>query len=1233
MKKRVYEHRSTKASFLHYSPQYITYSVWPADWMMVLWNVITAVIGSPIPAPKSMDAMGTLRNRTVASCETIRTFSGIHKRIRVSMQRRVDVLALMEGILNISFSADVKLSHMCNQFLCSSYVLVPIVVKRVEDEAVMVCSGGGNGRIPRKPTEQRQRPLRFLKAQCPSVKHRESSPVHSIRGERSGQLNRRLPSNELEANDVTKIKCGDSARVSIDSLPLQARLLRRSPYEGYVCVSDANIAEALWKTPTGVCITVSPLRAGLPTGMPSLRRRLTRTSYDFLYSSLKKSVFSYVEWHEDNVSNVRGCLPIAIPSSSGMYFLFVGKTIGGTFNSFVKKHAFSEQAAKHFKQALASERAQVEGREYSSLQRSNRLRAPAAHASKMASLANNMLNHRPLISLLCMYPTVTYSNHTLTPSVLALVAQLHPNPPSYTITERKGQDELFTRHKKSSNSRIRCRHCTPTHHTPTDKTIANEELGIFSLPTPLLEWRYFSSSCPITPTTTLTHTHCHPINTSQFNPNYTDTIPDFLSPLPSKTRNPLRPILRAKHCLEKGNKLLQCPTRKITLPKSHDEKLPQGGFHLSLELRSRRATSLSQPPPPPFIITEARPLSAGEVHTEVFVFLGGNHLNGLGREFSNRLQTSRLTTPTIFRTLLPATHSLLAGSSPPCVSHCNRLLYQFVCLTLPSENSPQTVKPIRLRVLTRTASRGHGGLVGRLLTPHPGEQGSIPGRVAFGFPNVGIVPDDVAGRRYFSGIAPFPRREIPVLLHLHRLSSFRSAWPLRAAQISPLDYAVSRALPRHATPVHWRRADLRSRDRPHSERRTAVASRKPRLSSLVPGSRCVVDTNVECMFLGPLTVHSQHTSHTKRLAGHCNFLQRQLKAVHDKVNTFEINPRKRSLLLPAYISTDALGDMRSVMLVTMEGKVFLYINCSVYRKQPTHVLLDNTPSDLIHHTWSMHDGAPPDLSRTARAYLVERIPAQANGTCLEQSPGLHVPLISTQWIIYYLWGYLNTIVQATPVTDNPNASLTCGTRLPASRSEVCLWCLYVSIADAMCADTEGSLPESYWTMPLVGPVFSGISRLPPSMQYDAAPYSPRFTLIGSQDLAAFSEFKPGKLAVRRRLHSTVRQRESTQGNRDAITNRHIDSALVTLRCPKQLFQFLSGRRKCEGEDGLGWVRRGGGKLTEQHSALVAGLVNDVARSEDYLRRFRGVSEECDGVENISYVAKSGCGTTSRPEQV
>ncbi|KAJ8869181.1 hypothetical protein PR048_030751 [Dryococelus australis] len=52
-----------------------------------------------------------------------------------------------------------------------------------------------------------------------------------------------------------------------------------------------------------------------------------------------------------------------------------------------------------------------------------------------------------------------------------------------------------------------------------------------------------------------------------------------------------------------------------------------------------------------------------------------------------------------------------------------------------------------------------------------------------------------------------------------------------------------------------------------------------------------------------------------------NFRKELIKAVHDKLSTFEINLRKKSQPLNAYILTGALSDMRPVKLVTMDGNL------------------------------------------------------------------------------------------------------------------------------------------------------------------------------------------------------------------------------------------------------------------------------------------------------------------------
>ncbi|KAJ8887533.1 hypothetical protein PR048_013749 [Dryococelus australis] len=83
---------------------------------------------------------------------------------------------------------------------------------------------------------------------------------------------------------------------------------------------------------------------------------------------------------------------------------------------------------------------------------------------------------------------------------------------------------------------------------------------------------------------------------------------------------------------------------------------------------------------------------------------------------------------------------------------------------------------------------GRSCVVVRLLASYQGEPGSVPGEVTPEFWHVGIMPDDAAGRRVFSGISRFSCPFIPALTHTH-LDSPSSALKtsmLRATQVSSL---------------------------------------------------------------------------------------------------------------------------------------------------------------------------------------------------------------------------------------------------------------------------------------------------------------------------------------------------------------------------------------------------------------------------------------------------------------
>ncbi|KAJ8874454.1 hypothetical protein PR048_025303 [Dryococelus australis] len=92
-----------------------------------------------------------------------------------------------------------------------------------------------------------------------------------------------------------------------------------------------------------------------------------------------------------------------------------------------------------------------------------------------------------------------------------------------------------------------------------------------------------------------------------------------------------------------------------------------------------------------------------------------------------------------------------------------------------------------------------------LLASHEGEPGSIPGRVTPGFSQLGIMLDDAAGRRVFSGIFRFPCPFIPVLLHPH-LASPSSALKTSMLRAAKSLHSLSHArLPPRRTGFNSRR--------------------------------------------------------------------------------------------------------------------------------------------------------------------------------------------------------------------------------------------------------------------------------------------------------------------------------------------------------------------------------------------------------------------------------------------
>ncbi|KAJ8875116.1 hypothetical protein PR048_023009 [Dryococelus australis] len=72
--------------------------------------------------------------------------------------------------------------------------------------------------------------------------------------------------------------------------------------------------------------------------------------------------------------------------------------------------------------------------------------------------------------------------------------------------------------------------------------------------------------------------------------------------------------------------------------------------------------------------------------------------------------------------------------------------------------------------LETSSLEGRGSYEVRLLASHLGESGSIPGGVVPGFSHMVLVPEYAAGRRVFSGISHFTHPFIPALLHSHLAS-------------------------------------------------------------------------------------------------------------------------------------------------------------------------------------------------------------------------------------------------------------------------------------------------------------------------------------------------------------------------------------------------------------------------------------------------------------------------------
>ncbi|KAJ8892387.1 hypothetical protein PR048_004967 [Dryococelus australis] len=100
--------------------------------------------------------------------------------------------------------------------------------------------------------------------------------------------------------------------------------------------------------------------------------------------------------------------------------------------------------------------------------------------------------------------------------------------------------------------------------------------------------------------------------------------------------------------------------------------------------------------------------------------------------------------------------------------------------------------------------------------------------------------------------------------------------------------------------------------------------------------------------LSPFRISIDEFGKTYKCTPEKNVLHRRLKVVHDKLSTFEINHRKKSLPLPAYILTGAMSDVRPVKLVTMEGFRIITSSKKVSLERRTNKVLMSMTMSISH---------------------------------------------------------------------------------------------------------------------------------------------------------------------------------------------------------------------------------------------------------------------------------------------
>ncbi|KAJ8870421.1 hypothetical protein PR048_029443 [Dryococelus australis] len=272
--------------------------------------------------------------------------------------------------------------------------------------------------------------------------------------------------------------------------------------------------------------------------------------------------------------------------------------------------------------------------------------------------------------------------------------------------------------------------------------------------------------------------------------------------------------------------------------------------------------------------------------------------------------------------------------------HAKRYLHQLSVYKRKFSGTSIQIREPCIRCVTQNFAEAGATVAERLDCSPP----SIPGRATPGFSRVGIVPDDAAGRRVFSGISRFSRPFNPALLYTHRISRPRFDAGIRAmmhcnkTSMPQLCHQGARDVQGQPGAACWNADEIRIKLESWKKRCLKYGTTSPPIVTTLTGrmplkvlfkicavwSRAGMDGENGRSLKKP--VDQRHCPKSLYKYGdipcgespsYCTIdyddieerplLSRLVKAVHDKVSTSEINLRKKSLPLRSYILMGALS--------------------------------------------------------------------------------------------------------------------------------------------------------------------------------------------------------------------------------------------------------------------------------------------------------------------------------------